>query len=384
MPSDGGDFEASVGEALACAAAPVLGAGKRLAQLEGRCGASTIAPWHLNLMQSLAAELAWSVSRLGSPGSGDGCAVPRLAHAARSSVELRVWAVYRCRSEGNARRFYGDLLPDIRGFHQAMVGIISAVGGPITSDTTGRALHDLETSPDAAKGAWGAGRDRQSFAPVSSAAKEIGLGPCFACMNRAPSKFAHPTSVVVLGFARDASRFTGFFRLLGGVLSAGARRNLQPRGRAPCASASAHRAGRAIRTFGIGGMRGRRTVTGYPTTQAIIPYWAGPDAVFSARPPGGSARGRRTAKWEGGIGPLNLERKLRPRANGAHKADRGEPAYGMRHGDGVPSASVLQAKSRRRPTGVRGAGRDEGEDCLMRSKERGLKRATTFYPRSVG
>lgn len=215
MPSDGGHFEAGVKEALASAAALVLDSGKHLAQLEGRRGASTIAPWHLNLLQSLTAELAWSVSRLGSPGHDDWSAVPQLAHAARSSLELRVWAVYCCRSEDNARRFYGDLWPDVRDFHQAMVGLISAVGGTAADDTIGRALRDLETSLGAAKGAWGAGRHRQSFTPVSSAAKEIGLGPYFKCMNRALSKFAHPTSVVVLGFARDASPFTGFFRLVG-------------------------------------------------------------------------------------------------------------------------------------------------------------------------
>ncbi|MGH9490472.1 MAG: hypothetical protein ACRD17_08170 [Terriglobales bacterium] len=216
-PAESGeDVGREVGGVLAAATILALGVGNRLADLEKGAGTGAIASWHLDILQNLAGELAMSIVRLQIAGPESWHVVTPLAHAARYALELRIWAEYCCRSEANARRFFEDRWLDGRDFHKAIENFAMTVGGPAASEKLAPLYDRLARTLDRTQRACGAEGDRRAFTRVSAAAEGVGLGPFFADANRVLSKFAHPTSMVVLGFTPDASKLTGFFRAVGG------------------------------------------------------------------------------------------------------------------------------------------------------------------------
>ena len=155
--------------------------------------------WHQVCSEYLSLKDSYS-----TPSNDD---LSLLAWRGRNLLELRIWAVFFCRNEQNARRIYEDAGRDGLDLFKAVA-------------TWGKAA-DLETDwATRLKNADALLRDRATEAGIDHldgtykfvrhAAEECGLGRDYRLQFKVFSKIAHPTAYQLMAPANDPS--LGLFR----------------------------------------------------------------------------------------------------------------------------------------------------------------------------
>jgi len=126
-----------------------------------------------------------------------------VAWSARSLLELLVWIKFCRASDENARRFHEDALRDAKGLVEAHAKTREALG--IDDKTSALALEQIQVIAKEDLGLDGI--DANYFA-VAKAAKATGSvwSESFTHLNKALSKFAHPTAVLLHGIGGDVRR----------------------------------------------------------------------------------------------------------------------------------------------------------------------------------
>ena len=119
-----------------------------------------------------------------------------LAWRARNLLELSVWTQYCARDQSKARQFFEDLGRDasdlLKAFHR---------WGEATNQSPEWFQHGAEARDrlTAAANSRGVASIDGRFTGVAAAAEEIGMSHHFSLMNKLLSKFAHPTTMLILG-----------------------------------------------------------------------------------------------------------------------------------------------------------------------------------------
>jgi hypothetical protein len=127
---------------------------------------------------------------------------PVVAWNARNLLELWIWIKYCAASRHNARRFYEDVLRDMRGLTDALSKLHLVTGVANEFETTAR-----KSIADVAREKLKIDSLDGSYSRVADAAKAIGLGDWFSASNTLLSKFAHPTAGLVVGIMHQKQNF---------------------------------------------------------------------------------------------------------------------------------------------------------------------------------
>jgi hypothetical protein len=164
--------------------------------------------WHFPLFSSLCFQVFNEYLALKkayyAPSTDD---LSLIAWRTRNLLELKVWTVYFCRSERNARRIYEDAGRDGRDIFSAL-----AKWGKATAQPDDWATMAADANTMLLQRASEVGIDDLdgSYKAVRDAAQECGLGDDYALQFKVLSKFAHPTAFQMMAPAKDTS--TGPFR----------------------------------------------------------------------------------------------------------------------------------------------------------------------------
>ena len=126
-----------------------------------------------------------------------------LAWRARNLLELRIWAVYFCRSEQNARRIYEDAGRDGLDLFKALATWGKVADREIDWETK---LKDADAMLRDRATQAGIDDLEGNFKAVRDAADDCGLGRDFKLQFKVFSKVAHPTAFQLLAPADDLSR----------------------------------------------------------------------------------------------------------------------------------------------------------------------------------
>jgi hypothetical protein len=155
-------------------------------------------PWHWQVFAGLliSATSAQKHLRLGFEHRD----ISHVCWAARTLLELFVWADFCRADKENARRFYQDAMRDLNGtmvtFQQLLDVIDVTPEQRMMIDDTQEGSEDLSVR-------GGLAPQNTKFTQVADAADKIGRGPWFRKANKILSKLVHPTAFAVVTAPTD-------------------------------------------------------------------------------------------------------------------------------------------------------------------------------------
>jgi hypothetical protein len=159
--------------------------------------------WHVSLLDNFISTILKFCENLCE--TMDVEALPAVAWNTRNLLELWVWTKYCCASRDNARRFYADCMRDALGLNAAIFAT-----GALVGINTGREAEIRTRFENFARTQLGIESMDSNYERVANAATMVGLDKWYLIYNRYLSKFAHPTSLFVLGVMPMSERWQFF------------------------------------------------------------------------------------------------------------------------------------------------------------------------------
>ena len=175
----------------------------------------TMELWFEDMLHHFAAELTFNHNRLFYTAH-NWQNLPLIAFGARNMLELNVWIAYCAKSIGHAKQFYDDKFRDGIAFMNALKRLLHSANH-LQSDLL--ISEGIKTINELANSV-GAEAPDADYTKVVQAASELGVREYFISLNTILSKFAHPTSMVVLNYLTkeyegSLEGIATFFKLVG-------------------------------------------------------------------------------------------------------------------------------------------------------------------------
>ncbi len=152
--------------------------------------------WQATVFASLHYRNGLEFEKLNGTLNGGGDDLADIAWHTRNLLELCVWVMYCCQSKENAHTFYGDAARDGHDILSTFQKWSSTTGlYPQDENTYNAALNRLEQSATRKN----VSDIDESYQRVHEIAKTVGLEHHFSTLNKALSKFIHPTAYSIIG-----------------------------------------------------------------------------------------------------------------------------------------------------------------------------------------